>query len=80
MPRRTNRLPPGAHQAASRARIARADAWAADVAPASRSCRWPRSQPGAIAAELIERRIRTPRGVGEWQAGTVAPLVTRLPV
>jgi hypothetical protein len=33
MPKRPNRLPPGAHQAASRARIARADARAADLAP-----------------------------------------------
>jgi hypothetical protein len=32
MPKR-NRPPPGAHQAASRARIARADARAADLAP-----------------------------------------------
>jgi hypothetical protein len=33
----------------------------------------------AIAAALNERGIRTPRGVGEWQAGTVAQLLARLP-
>jgi hypothetical protein len=33
----------------------------------------------AIAVELNERGIQTPRGVGEWQAGSVAQLLARLP-
>jgi len=31
-----------------------------------------------IARALNERGIRTPRGVGEWKAGTVAQLLARL--
>ena len=33
----------------------------------------------AVAAGLNERGIRTPRGTGQWQAGTVAQLLARLP-
>jgi Recombinase len=33
----------------------------------------------AIAAGLNARGIRTPRGVGEWRAETVAQLLARLP-
>jgi hypothetical protein len=32
----------------------------------------------AIAAALDERGISTPRGVGQWQAGTVAQLLARM--
>jgi hypothetical protein len=32
-----------------------------------------------IADELNRRGIRTPRGVGQWQSGTVAELLKRLP-
>jgi hypothetical protein len=32
----------------------------------------------AIAAALNERAIRTPRGVGEWQATQVARVLARL--
>jgi hypothetical protein len=32
----------------------------------------------AIAAESNRRGIRTPRGTGEWQAGSVAQLLARL--
>jgi hypothetical protein len=33
----------------------------------------------AIAAGLNERGVSTPRGVGEWKAGTVSQLLARLP-
>jgi hypothetical protein len=33
----------------------------------------------AIAAGLNERGIGTPRGVGEWKAGSVAQLLARVP-
>jgi hypothetical protein len=33
----------------------------------------------AIAAALNERGISAPRGNGQWQAGTVAELLRRLP-
>jgi Recombinase len=33
----------------------------------------------AIAAGLNERGIQTPRGVGEWKAGTVAQLLAKMP-
>jgi Recombinase len=69
-----------ARQAGCKAVQARADARAADLAPTvadiqaggARSLR-------AIAAELNQRGIRTPRGVGEWQAGSVSQLLARLP-
>jgi hypothetical protein len=52
--------------AGCKARTARADAFAADLrASGARSLR-------AIARGLNERGIRTPRGTGEWKAGTVA--------
>jgi DNA invertase Pin-like site-specific DNA recombinase len=69
-----------ARQAGCVAVTARADARAADLAPTiadiqasgARSLR-------AIAAALNERGIRTPRGAGEWKAGSVAQLLARLP-
>jgi DNA invertase Pin-like site-specific DNA recombinase len=74
------RLTPEARQAGCRAVTARADARASDLAPivkelqatGARSLR-------AIAAKLNERAIRTPRGNGRWQAGTVHQLLARLP-
>jgi hypothetical protein len=77
---RIKRFTPAARRASAEARQARADARAADLAPVvaelqangARSLR-------AIAAGLNERGIRTPRGVGEWKAGTVAQLLARLP-
>jgi hypothetical protein len=63
------------------ARLARAAARAADLAPiiaelqasGARSLR-------AIAAGLNAHGVRTPCGIGEWQAGSVAQLLARLPV
>jgi DNA invertase Pin-like site-specific DNA recombinase len=74
------RLTAKARQAGCEAVTARANGRAADLAPVvaelqaggARSLR-------AIAAGLNERGIRTPRGVGEWKAGTVAQLLARLP-
>jgi hypothetical protein len=33
---------------------------------------------GAHARQAVERGIRTPRGIGQWPAGTVAQLLARL--
>jgi hypothetical protein len=33
----------------------------------------------AFPAGLNERGVSTPRGTGQWQAGTVAQLLARLP-
>jgi DNA invertase Pin-like site-specific DNA recombinase len=74
------RLTAKARRAGTDAVQARANERAADLAPivaelqasGARSLR-------AIAAGLNERGIRTPRGVGQWQAGTVAQLLARLP-
>jgi DNA invertase Pin-like site-specific DNA recombinase len=61
------------------ARAARADARAADLAPiiAELQAAGITSLRG-IAAALNERGIQTPRGKGEWQAGTVTQLLARL--
>jgi DNA invertase Pin-like site-specific DNA recombinase len=75
------RLTAEARQAGCKAVTARANARAADLAPiireleaiGARSLR-------AIAAGLNERGVRTPRGIGEWKAGTVSQLMARLPV
>jgi hypothetical protein len=37
-----------------------------------------RKRTPAAAVGLNERGIRTPRGVGQWQAGSVAQLLARL--
>jgi len=77
---RGGRLTAKVRMAGCKARAARADARAADLAPTvadiqasgARSLR-------AIAAELNRRGIQTPRGVGEWKAGSVSQLLARLP-
>jgi Recombinase len=58
---------------------ARADARAADLAPiiAELLAAGVRSLRG-IADELNARGIQTPRGVGQWQAGSVSQLLARL--
>jgi DNA invertase Pin-like site-specific DNA recombinase len=68
-----------ARQAGCKAVQARADARAADLAPtiADIQASGARSL-WAIAAELNRRGIQTPRGVGEWKAGSVAQLLARL--
>jgi DNA invertase Pin-like site-specific DNA recombinase len=58
----------------------RADRRAADLAPIVRELQESGARSlRAIAAGLNERGIRTPRGVGEWKAGSVAQLLARLP-
>jgi DNA invertase Pin-like site-specific DNA recombinase len=76
---RGDQLTDKARKLGCKALTARADARAADLAPivaelqaaGARSLR-------AIAAALNERGIQTPRGKGEWQAGTVSQLLARL--
>jgi recombinase len=76
---RTNRLPPGAHQAATRARIARAAARAADVAPIIAELQAAGvTSLNAIATALTARGIQTPRGRRYWHASQVARLLKRL--
>jgi hypothetical protein len=59
---------------------ARVDARAADLAPIVAELQAAGATSlRAIAAGLNARGIRTPRGVGEWQAGSVAQLLARLP-
>jgi hypothetical protein len=76
---RPNRLPPGAHEAAARARIARAVAKAVDVAPivAELQAAGVTSLNG-IATALNARGVRTPRGRSRWYASQVARLLKRL--
>jgi hypothetical protein len=65
-----------APRAALKARTARANANAADLAPILKELQ--AASLRAIAAALNERGIRTPRGVGDWKAGTVSQLLARL--
>jgi Recombinase len=62
-----------------KALAARANARAADLAPivAELWAAGTKSLRG-IAAALNARGIQTPRGVGEWKAGTVSQLLARL--
>jgi Recombinase len=58
---------------------ARADAFATDLAPTVAELQAAGATSlRAIARGLNERGIRTPRGVGEWKAGSVAQLLARL--
>jgi hypothetical protein len=75
---RPNRLPPGAHQAASRARIAHAAARAADVAPVIAELQAGVTSLNGIATALNARAVRTPRGHRHWYASQVARLLKRL--
>jgi Recombinase len=78
VPRR-NRLPPDAHQAATRARIAVAAARAADVAPiiAELHAAGVTSLNG-IAKALNARGVRTPRGRRHWHGAQVSRLLKRI--
>jgi DNA invertase Pin-like site-specific DNA recombinase len=77
---RGNQLTDSARAAGAKAITARADARALDLAPVVRD-----AQKGgarslrAIAAVLNARKIPTPRGRGQWQAGQVSQLLARLP-
>ena len=73
------RLTTKARQAGCKAVSARANAFAADIAPAVAELQENGAHSlRAIARGLNERGIRTPRGVGEWKAGSVAQLLARL--
>jgi hypothetical protein len=77
-------MPRGFTRAAQRAgweaRTARAKKRAADLAPIFTELQANGvTNLSGIAAGLNERGIRTPRGTGRWQAGTVAQLLARLP-
>ena len=74
------RLTTEARRAGAKAVAERANARALDLAPTVKEL-----QAGgfcslrAIAAQLNQRGVKTPRGVGVWQAGTVRQLLRRLP-
>jgi DNA invertase Pin-like site-specific DNA recombinase len=77
--RKNAKLTMKARQAGCEAVTARADAFATDLAPTIAELRAAGATSlRAIARGLNERGIRTPRGVGEWQAGSVAQLLGRL--
>jgi hypothetical protein len=71
--------PPTATRRAAEARQARADERAAKLAPVIKALRAKGvTSLSGIAAALNKRRIRTPRGVGEWQATQVRRVLARL--
>jgi DNA invertase Pin-like site-specific DNA recombinase len=73
------RLTAEARHAGCRAVVERANGRAADLAPTLgelQSAGYCSLR--AIAAQLNQRGVRTPRGVGSWQAGTVSQLLRRL--
>jgi DNA invertase Pin-like site-specific DNA recombinase len=68
-----------AREAGLKARTARADKRAADSRPTIEALQTAGTTSlRRIAAELNNRGIQTPRGKGEWQAGTVSQLLARL--
>jgi hypothetical protein len=70
---------PQARKAARRACLARADAWAAPLAPVIAEIRASgTTAPYAIAAALTARGIPTARGHRFWMAGPVRSLLNRL--
>jgi DNA invertase Pin-like site-specific DNA recombinase len=74
------RLTSDARQAGCRTVRDRADARAADLAPTVKELQaLGYCSLRAIAAQLNQRGVRTPRGIGQWQAGTVSQLLRRLP-
>jgi DNA invertase Pin-like site-specific DNA recombinase len=74
------RLTVEARQAGCRAVVVRANARAADLAPTLKELQTAGyCSLRAIAAQLNQRGVRTPRGTGQWQAGTVSQLLRRLP-
>jgi DNA invertase Pin-like site-specific DNA recombinase len=74
------RLTAEARKAGCKAVTVRANARAADLAPIVRDLQATGARSlRAIAAALNQRGVRTPRGVGRWQAGTVSELLRRLP-
>jgi DNA invertase Pin-like site-specific DNA recombinase len=76
---RGNQLTDKARALGRKARTARADARAADLAPIIAELRAAGARSlRAIADGLNARGIQTPRGVGQWQAGSVSQLLARL--
>jgi hypothetical protein len=75
---RPTSFPPGAHQAASEARLARAAARAADIAHiiADLQAAGVTSLNG-IAKALNARGVRTPKGRSRWYATQVARVLAR---
>jgi hypothetical protein len=74
-----DRLPSGAHEAATRARIARADERAAKLAPLIKTLQAAGvTSLTGMAAALNERRVPTSRGQGQWHPMQVARLLKRL--
>jgi hypothetical protein len=78
-------MPTGRHMGhrapntADKARIARADRAAADLAPIIANLRAAGvTSLNGIAAALDERRIPTPAGSGHWHAAQVARVLKRL--
>ena len=70
---------PQAHEGARRVSAARADAWAAALAPVIAEIRASgTTAPYAIAAALTARGIPTARGHRFWMAGPVRGLLNRL--
>jgi DNA invertase Pin-like site-specific DNA recombinase len=68
-----------AREAGLKARTARADKRAADLRPTIEALQAAGTTSlRGIAAALNDRGIQTPRGKGEWQAGTVSQLLARL--
>jgi hypothetical protein len=77
--RRRRRCEQGIGEAGRKARTARADAQASELAPIIAELR----QAGvtslrAIASELSRRGIPTATGVGEWQSAQVRRMLARL--
>jgi hypothetical protein len=71
---------PAAQRAAIKVIRARADERAAKLAPIIKALRAKGvTSLSGIAAALNKRRIRTPRGVGQWQATQVRRVLARLP-
>jgi recombinase-like protein len=76
---RPNRLPPGAHEAAAQARVARAASRAADLAPIITELQAAGvTSLNGIATALNARGVRTSRGHRHWYASQVARLLKRL--
>jgi hypothetical protein len=77
MPKNRSRAP--SLRAARKAWVARADERAEKLAPIIKALQTKGiTSLSGIAAALNKRRIRTPRGVGQWQATQVARVLARL--
>jgi hypothetical protein len=74
-----HRITPAAQRAGTEARVARANEWAADIAPVIQELRAAGiTSPSEIAAALNARGVRTTWGHRHWYASQVAQLLKRL--